>query len=258
MLTRKILLGIFILVGFLLFLKTVTGFAQCDYDYQNQICIGDTDYDCDVDGSDAATFKSHFGRSGFKNPCPPNGPAPVAKTGQTTSYFTGDDGDLEKGVPWPNPRFTDNGDGIVTDNLTGLIWLKDANCMATQYPSFDNDGVNGDGKVTWLHAFGFVFEINAGIYSNCGAGNTDWRLPNKNELMSLIHHDYYSPAIPNTAGTGKWSEDDPFHNVWSYGYWTSTTAPHSPYYPWAVDMYDGGVYPGYLDEFYVWPVRGGQ
>ena len=33
------------------------------------------------------------------------------------------------GVEWPNPRFTDNLDGTATDNLTGLIWLKDANCF---------------------------------------------------------------------------------------------------------------------------------
>ncbi len=43
--------------------------------------------------------------------------APVAQTGQTTSYATGDDGDLEKGVASPSPRFTDNGDGTVTDFL---------------------------------------------------------------------------------------------------------------------------------------------
>ncbi|NIO71941.1 MAG: hypothetical protein GTN71_23690, partial [Anaerolineae bacterium] len=36
-------------------------------------------------------------------------PAPVPKTGQTTLYTTGDDGDLQKGVAWPTPRFTDNG-----------------------------------------------------------------------------------------------------------------------------------------------------
>ena len=31
-------------------------------------------------------------------------PARVPKTGQTTSYAARDDGDLEKGVAWPNPR----------------------------------------------------------------------------------------------------------------------------------------------------------
>ncbi|MCU0858344.1 MAG: hypothetical protein MUC65_08080, partial [Pontiellaceae bacterium] len=33
-------------------------------------------------------------------------PCPVVKTGQTVSYRAGDDGDLEPGVAWPNPRFT--------------------------------------------------------------------------------------------------------------------------------------------------------
>jgi len=46
-------------------------------------------------------------------------PAPVPKTGQTTSYASGDDGDLELGTAWPSPRFTDHGNGTVTDNLTG-------------------------------------------------------------------------------------------------------------------------------------------
>ncbi len=39
--------------------------------------------------------------------------APVPKTGQTQKYYTGDDGDLEKGVTWPTHRFTDNGNGSV-------------------------------------------------------------------------------------------------------------------------------------------------
>ena len=54
--------------------------------------------------------------------------APVARTGQTESNRTHDDGDLERGVASPSPRFSDNGNGTVTDNLTGLIWLKNANC----------------------------------------------------------------------------------------------------------------------------------
>ena len=48
----------------------------------------------------------------------------VSKTGQTTLYATGDDGDLEKGDP-VSPRFTDNGDGTITDNATDLVWAKD-------------------------------------------------------------------------------------------------------------------------------------
>jgi hypothetical protein len=58
--------------------------------------------------------------------------APVAKTGQTRCYNesgttikctgTGQDGEYRKGVASPTPRFTDNGDGTVTDHLTGLIF----------------------------------------------------------------------------------------------------------------------------------------
>ena len=65
-------------------------------------------------------------------------PAPVPETGQTQCFDvdgteiicsgTGQDGDLRKGLKWPVPRFTDNEDGTVTDNLTGLIWLKHRSC----------------------------------------------------------------------------------------------------------------------------------
>ncbi|MBF0538082.1 MAG: hypothetical protein HQL03_07505, partial [Nitrospirae bacterium] len=52
------------------------------------------------------------------------GTVSLPQTGQTTSYYAGDDGALQKGVVWPNPRFTVNSDQTVTDNLTGLMWTK--------------------------------------------------------------------------------------------------------------------------------------
>ena len=51
----------------------------------------------------------------------------LPRTGQTISYYPGDDGDIQAGIPWPEPRFTDHGDGTVTDNLTGLMWAKNGN-----------------------------------------------------------------------------------------------------------------------------------
>ena len=50
----------------------------------------------------------------------------LAKTGQTSSFASGDDGSIQAGVGWQGARFKDNGDGTVTDNLTGLIWLGNA------------------------------------------------------------------------------------------------------------------------------------
>ena len=204
------------------------------------------------------------------NGCPLS-PAPVPKTGQTTSYATGDDGGLEEGVAWPDPRFTDKEDGTVTDNLTGLIWLKDANCMVTNYPEFDNDeavgdlevtwqSTAGDGRVIWQHALDFVAGINDGTYPNCGAGATDWRLPNRFELESLLTLEYYFFAVPDTAGTGQWSEGDPFNNLQYLSYWSSTSLTDYYYRAWCVSMSDGHVDPVTKTEYYfpVWPVRGGQ
>jgi hypothetical protein len=201
---------------------------------------------------------------------PSHGEALLEKTGQTTCYDTngnvisctntGHDGDIQAGVSWPNPRFTDNSDGTVTDNLTGLMWLKNANCIQTSYPGFDNDIPNGDGAVTWQHALDFVAGINSGAYSNCGGGYTDWRLPNVKELQSLINYGYISPALPNTAGTGQWTSNNPFTNVQMYYYWSGTTEAEHTFAVWEVDMYDG--YVDYWDKSgsdnFVWPVRGGD
>jgi len=171
-------------------------------------------------------------------------------------------------VAWPNPRFTanvdNNGDGdctdpgetcdgTVTDNLTGLIWLKDANCIMTQYPGFD-----ADGKVTWQQALQFVAGIDAGTYPNCGAGQTDWRLPNVRELQSLIHHGVYGPAVPNTAGTGKWVEGDPFTGVQLDFYWSSTSAFISSQAGLVNLNFGIGFSDTKESDYYVWPVRGGE
>src|SRR5215475_2285106 len=66
-------------------------------------------------------------------------PSHVSQTGQTkcwdaagnpiTCDGTGQDGDIQAGVEWPTPRFKDRHDGTVRDKLTGLIWLKNANCF---------------------------------------------------------------------------------------------------------------------------------
>lgn len=178
--------------------------------------------------------------------------APVEKSGVTKWYNsdgdetacsgTGQDGEYQKGIAWPSPRFTDNGDGTVTDNLTGLIWLKDANCIKSNYPEFDCDDTYGDGKVIWQHELDFVSGINDGTYPNCGGGHTDWRLPNVRELHSLIDFSSVNPAVPNAAGTGQWTEGDPFSNVLPYVYWSSTTRAQSYCQSaWKVTIADGST-----------------
>ena len=183
-------------------------------------------------------------------------PAPVARTGQTTSSAPGDDGDLQKGVPWPTPQFIDNRDGSVTDNLTGLVWLKNANCF---------------GGNNWPDALSAVSDLNNRIAPpdntgkpNCGysGGKIDWRLPNIKELLSLLDYEFFQPALSNAKGTGKWTEGDAFSNVGAFNaYWSSTVQPGSgetQAYIVGFDIANVNPSPFTVNEWLVWPARGGK
>jgi hypothetical protein len=164
--------------------------------------------------------------------------APVPKTGQTTPYALGDDGTLQKGVALPSPRFTDNGNGTVTDKLTGLIWMKNANAF---------------GLKTWVDALSAASGLksgDAGLTDGSQAG--DWRLPNVRELLSLVDFSRFDPGLP---------ADHQFSEVQSSYYWSSTTNP--------TDGATGGAYAVYFGygavatwwKSYsndVWCVRGGK
>jgi hypothetical protein len=143
----------------------------------------------------------------------------LAATGQTVSFTPGDDGDLKKGVGWPLQRYTDNQDGTVTDHVTGLIWLENADCFA---------------PTTWSAA---VADANGLASGACGLtdGSTagQWRLPNLVELESVIDPSASNPAL---------TEGNPFTNVATANYWTSTSyfggEAGSPT-AWVIRMSDG-------------------
>lgn len=156
----------------------------------------------------------------------------VAQTGQTTSYAAGDDGALQAGVTWsPATRFTDNANGTITDNLTKLIWLKNANCPVT--------------PTGWAGALAYVTELNSSGTmngNNCGdtskgtkhVHQTDWRLPNRNELASLLDMGYYNPALPGGVSA-------PFTDFTASPYWSSTYSAQINGTAWLVFFYGGNV-----------------
>ena len=182
-------------------------------------------------------------------------PAQVGETGQVTCYDlvgavigcagTGQNGDLQSGVAWPNPRFVDNGNGTVVDMLTGLIWLKNANCFGVR---------------NWTTAL-----ADANTLASGACGLTDgtvagqWRLPSRFELESLLDLEYYHPSLSNAAGTAQWTEGDAFSGVQTrIFYWSSTSAANSPQHAWYLFLYEGDVnYNDKRSDYYVWPVRGG-
>ena len=181
------------------------------------------------------------------------GSAPVEDTGQQTCYDptgsttntvpcagTGQDGEKQAGVDWPAPRFTDNLNGTVTDNLTGLIWLQDANC-ATFFAPIDFEAALGEANGL---SQGFC-----GLTDGSSAG--DWRLPNIKELLSLVDYSQSAPPLPSGHPFGT--------SVQSSLYWSSSSRASNPAIAWGVDMSDGdGLNVGKSFAFYVWPVRSGQ
>ncbi|MCP4202661.1 MAG: DUF1566 domain-containing protein [bacterium] len=197
-------------------------------------------------------------------------PAPVPRTGQTSCYDVsgaivgcgtgigrGQDGALQRGVAWPKPRFVKNGDGTVTDNLTRLIWLENADCAPA--PMDWEEALAFSNSLADDSTVGYR-ESACGLSDGSVAGQ--WRLPNVRELQSLVHYGVGMPTVPNTAGTGQWVEGDPFSGVRSDAYWTSDSnaaSATSSNFTWIVSMRIGGVSNGWkLSRFHVWPVRGGQ
>ena len=179
-------------------------------------------------------------------------PAPVPQTGQTECWEgnspviipcggTGQDGDLRKGVKAPSPRFTDNGDGTVADNLTGLIWLQTGNC-----PDF-----NPSGWSPALNAIALLADSQCDLTDGSEPG--DWRMPNVKEFLSLI--DYSFDVAP--GGLPLLPSGHPFTDVLGATYWTSTNN---------IDGHIFGVMTGVgmlevlinANMQTVWPVRGGQ
>ena len=176
--------------------------------------------------------------------------APVPRTGQTQTVPLSpapvdSDGNLQKGVIWPSSsseppsaRFKSNSANTVTDNLTGLMWAKNANL----------------GTATWAGALTYCNDLTIDTY-------TDWRLPNRFELESLLDLAYYGPALSNDAGIGQWvsGAGSSFTGVQTNAYWSSTTYANDV--SWAWYMLPSNGYLTYADKsgsYFMWPVRGGQ
>lgn len=151
--------------------------------------------------------------------CPEVALAPVLTTGQTKCFnavgaeiqcddpgFPRQDGAIRAGLPW---SYRDNGDGTITDNVTSLTWTK-----------APLDGV------TWQGALEHCSTLTLG-------GESDWRLPNVNELLTITHYSAnpVAPGPPFAIESTSWI------------IWTSTTYafPAQRDLAWAVVFSSGRV-----------------
>ena len=149
---------------------------------------------------------------------------------KTSSYFVRA---VRGGQPEPTNRFIDNGDGTIIESSTGLMWQKDT--------------VTGM-CITWQQALNYIAGMNTGTNQNFGY--TDWRLPNRNELQSLVDYSRNGLAI-NT---------DFFPITQWYSYWSSTTVAGLPHLAYEINFVAGtvGAIVKSYDCSYVRAVRGGQ
>lgn len=128
------------------------------------------------------------------------------------------------GQPVPLDRYVVN-DGTVTDTFTGLIW---------EYNTINN-------TKTWEQALAYCEGLSL-------AGHSDWRLPNINELNSLVDYSQYNQAM-NPANS-------PIAR--NARYWSSTTLAYKTDYAWGVSLDYGIVSDAKSNKLYARAVRGGQ
>ena len=144
--------------------------------------------------------------------------ATLMKTGQTTSYRTGDDGDLEAGratnfttLASNNPFGNTN---RFTDELGGTTYT---NNIVIDWSTYDGATVLGWYRTdfstllleTWNQSIDNSLALNVAGYSN-------WKIPNWYELASIMN--IASGNVFNYA---------PFSSTTITLVWTSTTAPSS-------------------------------
>lgn len=128
-----------------------------------------------------------------------------------------------RGDPLPESVYRDNLDGTVTDQTTGLVW----------------EQAGSPARMNWKQALAWCQEQST-------AGKTDWRLPNKRELESLVVDSRTPPVIdPVFTEPGTW-------------YWASTSVMGKVSYAWYVHFYYGDTLPDPKDSSsHVRCVRGG-
>ena len=129
-----------------------------------------------------------------------------------------------------DPHFMDNADGTVTDTESGLIWQK---CSLGQTYNASTGGCDG---VAQEYTREGALAACEGLVT---AGYGDWRLPNRNELQSIVDYTKNHPAIDTAVFPG---------TIWSY-YWSSTADAGEADHAWAVDFDNGVIEEGGIPTF---------
>lgn len=136
------------------------------------------------------------------------------------------------GIPWPEIRFFDKGDGTMIDNMTGLVWMKDTAVS---------------GLLDYPDALKFLENMNRKGNSD-NQGYTDWRMPSVDELESLTHLGVQDGEV--------WLEEQGFENVRSQ-YKSETPSDETEDFHMTLLPMNGLIVHNFDDlKHLVWLVRG--
>jgi hypothetical protein len=134
----------------------------------------------------------------------------------------------------PDQAFTLHDDGTVTHNTTGLMWMR---CPV---------GQTWNGSTCGGKLYGYTWKIALQIAEEFSfAGYNDWRLPNKNELASIVERACQDPAIntavfPNKDVSYVWSSSPNFGQAWSVDFGEGFVTPYAKYVGSYVFLVRGG------------------
>jgi len=140
--------------------------------------------------------------------------AKLMKTGQTTSYRTGDDGDIEAGRATNFTTLAENNPfgntNRFTDELGGSTYT---NNIVIDWSTYDGSTVLGWRRTSNGVDINWNDSIDGALLTSIGTFTTGWRLPNVQELFSLLNFSLTNPFnySPINLGTS------------TLAYWTSTT-----------------------------------
>lgn len=166
-------------------------------------------------------------------------------------------------------RYVACGNGTVTDNETGLVWLANTDCFGIQEWHDAMEIVAGLADLPDAEVCGAVSADECDCGLSDGSSPGEWRLATVGEWKAMVEHadDVLgcNPTISNDAGDACWNQpcvdasDCSFLGLVSGFFWASSTVVIDPPKAWEVSLSHGGVAgTGKLADLYVWPVRGGQ
>ena len=151
-------------------------------------------------------------------------------------------------------RYVDCGNGTVTDTVSELVWLKQANCFGTSDWAAANRTAAG------------LKDGDCGLADGSSPG--DWRLPTYPEWFAMVARAVtwlgcFTPSLTNDAGTGCYGLGGGTSMTGvatDYGYWSSTAFEVNPSEAHFVNLDNGdngSVAGKVITSGRVWPVRGG-